>query len=90
MLPAMRLELSKCVLRSFEATDASSLAKNANNRALWINMRDSFPHPYTLADANKWILEKCGYQREGLLRQSAIKDGKIADEALYAKLRDDR
>src|SRR5215470_9143023 len=58
----MRLELSKCVLRSFEATDEASLAKHANNRALWINMRDSFPHPYTLADADKWIahLQKQG------------------------------
>jgi RimJ/RimL family protein N-acetyltransferase len=39
--------------------------------------------------ASMRVLEKCGYQREGWLRQSAMKDGKIVDEALYAKLRDE-
>ena len=30
------------------------------------------------------VLEKCGYVREGLLKQSAIKEGKIRDQFLYA------
>lgn len=30
------------------------------------------------------VLEKAGYTREGCLRQSAIKDGKIRDQLLYA------
>jgi ribosomal-protein-alanine N-acetyltransferase len=29
-------------------------------------------------------LEKAGYQREGVLKRSAIKEGKITDQALYA------
>jgi ribosomal-protein-alanine N-acetyltransferase len=172
----MRLELTKCIVRSFEWSDAASIAKHANNRAIWINLRDLFPHPYTLRDADKWlaqlerqgtratefaisvggeavggigfriqkdmerhaaeigywlgqdywgrgiatealtavteyafaehqslgrlfayvfewntgsmrVLEKCGYQPEGWLRQSIIKDGKTIDQAIYAKLR---
>jgi ribosomal-protein-alanine N-acetyltransferase len=172
----MRRELTKCIVRSFQLADAASIAKQANNRAVWINLRDLFPHPYTLRDADKWlvqmerlgsratdfaisvggeaiggigfrfqkdmeghaaeigywlgqdywgrgiatealsavteyafaehpsllrlfayvfqwnigsmrVLEKSGYQREGWLRNSIIKDGKIIDQALYAKLR---
>ena len=33
------------------------------------------------------VLEKAGYVREGHLRQSAIKDGVIADQYLYARYR---
>jgi ribosomal-protein-alanine N-acetyltransferase len=27
----------------------------ANNRNIWINLRDRFPYPYTAADADQWI-----------------------------------
>jgi RimJ/RimL family protein N-acetyltransferase len=173
----MRLILARCVVRSFEWSDAASITQHADNRAVWINLRDLFPHPYTRKDANRWImylhkqgaaatefaidvggevigsigfriqkdmerhsaeiaywvgqgywgrgiatealraltdyafshyeqllriyayvfewntasmrvLEKCGYEREGWLRKSTIKDGKVIDQALYAKLRD--
>jgi RimJ/RimL family protein N-acetyltransferase len=30
------------------------------------------------------VLEKSGYVKEGLMRQSAIKDGRVRDQALYA------
>jgi hypothetical protein len=30
------------------------------------------------------VLEKAGYVREALLRRSAIKDGQIVDQLLYA------
>ena len=42
-------------LRAWQYTDVDQLAKLANNRAIWNNLRDYFPHPYTRADANKWI-----------------------------------
>ncbi|MFN8177837.1 MAG: GNAT family N-acetyltransferase [bacterium] len=51
----MRLELSRCVVRSWRAEDAPSIAPLANNRLVWINLRDAFPHPYTLADAEAFI-----------------------------------
>jgi RimJ/RimL family protein N-acetyltransferase len=30
------------------------------------------------------VLEKCGWQREGVLRAAVIKDGQIVDQVLYA------
>ncbi len=33
------------------------------------------------------VLEKAGFQREGLLRRSAIKNGVILDQLMYAKVR---
>ncbi len=30
------------------------------------------------------VLEKAGYHREGIMRRSAIKDGQVLDQALYA------
>ena len=46
---------SKIKLRPWQYTDVEQLAKLANNRAIWNNLRDYFPHPYTREDANKWI-----------------------------------
>ena len=167
----MRLTLRNCDVRSYKSTDATSLARHANNRKIWLNLRDAFPHPYTLKDARTFIraalkdrpermfaisvggdaiggigfslhrdvervsaeigywlgeefwgqgittaalkavtdyaiqthgltrlyavpyewnpasfrvLEKAGYSLEGRLRRSAIKDGKIIDQLLYA------
>jgi ribosomal-protein-alanine N-acetyltransferase len=51
----MDLKLSRCLLRSWRETDASSLVTYANNRRVWINLRDRFPHPYTPADAEEFI-----------------------------------
>lgn len=167
----MKIKLKLCEVRSFHLDDAPSIARYANNRNVWINLRDAFPHPYTIKDAinfitmvksqkpetiftivvdsnasgaigfrigkdverisaeiGYWIaeplwgrgimtevldavtqyaiehfklervfalpyawnsasfrvLEKCGYQLEGRMRKSAIKDGKITDQLLYA------
>jgi [ribosomal protein S5]-alanine N-acetyltransferase len=170
----MELELPGCRIRSWREGDAPSLAHHADNRRIWLNVRDRFPHPYTLADAESWVtrasaawpetqfaievdgeaaggvgvflqedverfsaeigywlgesywgrgiatvvvrrftdyafeaydlcriyanvfawnpasgrvLEKAGYQLEGKLRQSAVKDGQVLDGLLYAAVR---
>ena len=36
--------------------DAETIAQLANNRAIWLNLRDSVPHPYTLDDA-VWFVQ---------------------------------
>ena len=169
----MRLALQRSEVRSWERGDARSMAFYANNRAVWLNLRDAFPHPYMLADARAFIraarrsrpetrfaiavegqavgsiafaprtdverlsaeigywlgepfwgrgittealvavtgfavrefrlarvyagpfewneascrvLEKAGYVLEGRMRRSAIKDGKVIDQLLYAYL----
>jgi RimJ/RimL family protein N-acetyltransferase len=51
----MHIICPTCTVRSFRADDAASLAHHANDREIWINLRDQFPHPYTLADARAWI-----------------------------------
>jgi RimJ/RimL family protein N-acetyltransferase len=55
-MPAMRIELGgDVVLRAFEPEDAPSLARHANNANIARWLRDRFPHPYGLADAESWI-----------------------------------
>lgn len=53
----MRLMLTTCEVRSWERLDVASLALHANNRNVWINLRDRFPHPYTRSDARTFIRE---------------------------------
>jgi len=155
--------------------DREALAAQANDRRIWLNLRDAFPHPYSLADADRFIdmavqmtpqtyhaivvsgalaggigytlhgdverisaevgywlgvsfwgrgiatealriltarafadrgelnrlfavpfasnqasarvLEKAGWRREALLRESVIKDGEVRDQWMYAILR---
>src|SRR5215207_5811848 len=159
------------MLRPWREGDESSLVRHANNYEVWRRLRDGFPHPYTRADAERWIafaeqqypqthfaievhggapggiglelrsdierrsaemgywlgqdfwgrgittaavraltrygfetlnltrifavpfasssasirvLEKCGYLREGIMRRSAIKEGVVLNQVLYA------
>jgi [ribosomal protein S5]-alanine N-acetyltransferase len=172
----MHLDCGACVIRSWRRGDEGALARHADSRAVWLQMRDVFPHPYTPADAERWVdfarggrpetnfaitlgdepvggigltpgrdierysaevgywlgeafwgrglatvavrgltrwafeslglirvfalplarnaasarvLEKAGYRREGLLRASAVKDGQVLDQLLYAITRAD-
>jgi [ribosomal protein S5]-alanine N-acetyltransferase len=45
----------RIILRAWRRSDISSLVRYANNRKIWLNLRDVFPHPYTHADGEKWI-----------------------------------
>lgn len=51
----MELALGGCRIRSWRREDVSALSRHADNRKIWLNVRDHFPHPYTLADADLWI-----------------------------------
>jgi len=42
-------------IRSFAHDDAGALTRYADNRNVWLGLRDRFPHPYTVADATTWI-----------------------------------
>jgi ribosomal-protein-alanine N-acetyltransferase len=164
---------ARCNLRPFVAADAASVASAANDRRIWLQLRDRFPHPYHLADAHAWInhttsidppqalaivvderavgcvglelmtdvnrrsaeigywlgtaywgrgiatdavalvthwafdafgllrifaqpfaanvasrrvLEKAGYALEGIMRRSAVKEGEVLDQCIYARL----
>ena len=51
----MRRVLEHCELRPFVPQDAASLALHANDLTVWRNLRDMFPHPYTLEHAAGFI-----------------------------------
>jgi [ribosomal protein S5]-alanine N-acetyltransferase len=167
----VRIRLPSCEVRSLEESDARSIARYADDRRVWLNLRDAFPHPYTeeharafvraalecrpetrfaiaidgaavgaigftphadvervSAEIGYWlgapfwgrgiatealravtehairehrltrvyavpyawnaasfrVLEKAGYVLEGRMRRSAIKDGRVVDQLLYA------
>lgn len=163
-------------IRPWRDSDVPALVKYANNRKIWLNLRDGFPHPYTAdsaraflalvksqapttffalataeeaiggigvslnkdvhrltAEMGYWLaepfwgkgfmtetvmkfteqamqefglvriyaepyadnagscrlLEKAGFTLEGRLRNSVIKDGRILDQFMYAKVKQD-
>jgi ribosomal-protein-alanine N-acetyltransferase len=51
----MELDCGSCVVRSWRPGDAESLVRNANDRGIWLALRDRFPQPYTREDAEAWI-----------------------------------
>lgn len=170
----MVFDLPGCRIRGWRHADEAALARHANNRKIWLNLRDHFPHPYTRTDAQAWldrvvgaepesqfaieidggaaggiglalqedvarisaelgywlgeeywgrgvmspavravteyglealglyriyalvfewnpasvrVLEKAGFSLEGRMRQAAIKDGRILDQLIYARVR---
>jgi ribosomal-protein-alanine N-acetyltransferase len=169
----VRLPFPGGAVRSWSPADLEELARLADNRNVWRNLRDRFPNPYSKRDATAWIkgvtrqipcahfaieaegrlaggiglmaqedihrgtaelgywlgepywgrglmtgavgafagyafdafklrrlfalfldwnpasmrvLEKNGFELEGRLRRSALKDGAVADELVYAKV----
>jgi len=44
-----------CARRPWSRADKASLVANANNRKVWLNLTESFPHPYTERDAEEWF-----------------------------------
>ena len=53
----MTLTLQRCDVRSWRNADIESLVVNANNRNIWVNLRDRFPHPYSRSDGRRFIRE---------------------------------
>jgi RimJ/RimL family protein N-acetyltransferase len=51
----MRLPLMSCEIRSWETSDLDSLVFHANNRRIWLNLRDRFPYPYSRRDGAGFI-----------------------------------
>jgi len=51
----MQLKLKRCTIRPWRFDDADSLVKHANNRKVWLALRDLFPHPYTIQHAHEFL-----------------------------------
>jgi RimJ/RimL family protein N-acetyltransferase len=60
----MHLDCGPCILRSWRPGDEESLPTHANDRGVWLNLRDRFPHPYTLQDAEQWVQFACSQRPE--------------------------
>jgi RimJ/RimL family protein N-acetyltransferase len=62
------------------------LVRNANDRRVWRNLRDEFPHPYTREDATDWIR-----RASGAIPQTAfaIVVGELAVGGIGLRLRED-
>jgi RimJ/RimL family protein N-acetyltransferase len=58
----LKTAIPDCILRGWVESDVSSLATHANDREVWLNLRDRFPHPYARTDAETWI--KCASGQE--------------------------
>lgn len=51
----MELVNADVKLRTFSEEDANNLVRLCNNINIWRNVRDAFPHPYTISDARSFI-----------------------------------
>jgi len=57
----MKIETSFGQIRPWSSQDVAALVKYANNRKIWLNLRDAFPHPYAEPHAAAF-LEMVGRQ----------------------------
>lgn len=52
----MKIDLGNGIfLRWWQKDDAPLIPRYANNRKVWLNLRDGFPHPYLEKHAQKWL-----------------------------------
>jgi RimJ/RimL family protein N-acetyltransferase len=58
----LELRFDGYMIRDWRREDAPSIAKYANNRKIWINLRDAFPHPYHLSDAEAFLSRILGQE----------------------------
>ena len=51
----MLIQWDKYLIRDWREDDGPGIAKYANNRKISKNLRDGFPYPYSLADAEEFL-----------------------------------
>lgn len=62
-------------LRPFEKSDAESIAWHANNKKIADNVRNQFPHPYSVQDAEEFIGDCIQKGDEKQLIRAIVIDG---------------
>jgi RimJ/RimL family protein N-acetyltransferase len=55
----MKINLGEYCIRSYEFSDKEAIVKYANNYNVSKLLRDQFPFPYTLTDAETWLIHAC-------------------------------
>jgi RimJ/RimL family protein N-acetyltransferase len=48
-------DLRGLTFRTLRSSHLEALVQHANNRKIWLNVKDRFPHPYTVHAAEAWI-----------------------------------
>jgi len=51
----MKLKTQRLTLRPWGVRDVDVLPEIGNDRRIWLNLRDGFPHPYERANAEAWV-----------------------------------
>src|SRR5271157_2741228 len=51
----MEIRSERLLLRAWRRGDEAALVRHGNSHAVWRNLTDRFPHPYTRKDAVTWI-----------------------------------
>jgi RimJ/RimL family protein N-acetyltransferase len=72
----MEIVLKTSLIRSLRADDAPEMARNANDRDIWRNLKDQFPHPYSLEHAKRFIAFCASQERESAFAITV--DGRLA------------
>lgn len=80
----IEIPIGEWLVRSWTSTDEVALAKYANNRKLWLNLRDSFPYPYTRDDARAWLRHTRQHSTD-LFLAIATRDEAIGGIGLHRK-----
>jgi [ribosomal protein S5]-alanine N-acetyltransferase len=86
----LQTELTECCIRRWQPEDKAALIRHANNRNVWRNLTDMFPHPYTREDAEAWIvmasIDSASTHRAIEFRGEAVGGvGIIASEGIYSR-----
>ncbi len=75
------------LLRPWRAGDETALVEIADDRKIWRNLTNRFPHPYTLGDAVGWI--KTAKDRpEDALQFAIVVQGEIVGGIGFTRLED--
>jgi len=82
----MEIRLGLCTLRPWRMSDEQALARQANNRNIWRNLRDAFPHPYGELDAVQWLSKHVGV--EPVTNFAIVHEGELAGSIGLAPLDD--
>jgi RimJ/RimL family protein N-acetyltransferase len=54
----VQLAPGEVMLRPWAADDAAALVRLGNDREIWLNLRDRFPHPFTIPAADLWLADR--------------------------------
>jgi RimJ/RimL family protein N-acetyltransferase len=83
----VHLPLSTCIVRDWASGDLPALVKHANNRNVWIHLRDRFPYPYTETDGRDFLM-RIREQAPPLTVWAIEVDGEAAGGIGYMRLSD--